>query len=98
IFDTLLLIPLLALAGVAATGCSDDSPSPSPDAGGVVDAGPGGEAPDAMQRTDSGVFGPLGPGVATLAGNDEPGSMDGSREVARFRNPTNVVVGPDDSI
>lgn len=95
IFDTLLLAPWLALAGIGAAGCSD-APVTGPDAGnGLVDAG---AAPDAMQRTDGGVFGPLGPGVSTLAGSDEPGSMDGPREVARFRNPTNVIVGPDSHI
>jgi DNA-binding beta-propeller fold protein YncE len=34
-------------------------------------------------------------GVSTLAGWAEPGYLDGNRQVNLFRNPTNVVLGPD---
>ncbi len=40
-------------------------------------------------------IGPLGPGVATLAGTGKPGDSDGARNVARFDDPTNVMVAPD---
>ncbi len=39
--------------------------------------------------------GPLGEGVATLAGTWQAGKEDGSRDVARFNNPTNVAVAAD---
>ncbi len=39
-------------------------------------------------------LGPLTQKVATLAGCDTNGETDGAREVARFNNPTNVLVGP----
>src|SRR5438034_6500146 len=35
------------------------------------------------------------PGVSTLAGDAEPGFVDGPATTARFDNPVNVAVGPD---
>jgi DNA-binding beta-propeller fold protein YncE len=37
-------------------------------------------------------------GVSTLAGAANPGMVDGDRDVARFRNPVNIAVGPDGNI
>src|SRR2546426_7611410 len=37
-------------------------------------------------------------GVSTVAGAAEPGYVDGSRDVARFKNPANVAYGPDGKI
>lgn len=36
----------------------------------------------------------LGQAVATLAGCAESGTVDGARDLARFHNPTNVVIAP----
>ncbi|MCG8424827.1 MAG: hypothetical protein MJE77_43620 [Proteobacteria bacterium] len=35
---------------------------------------------------------PLGDGVSTLVGSAEPGQVDGARDIARFNNPTNLIV------
>jgi DNA-binding beta-propeller fold protein YncE len=37
-------------------------------------------------------------GVSTLAGWSEPGFLDGSRQINLFRNPTNVILGPDNKV
>jgi DNA-binding beta-propeller fold protein YncE len=37
-------------------------------------------------------------GVSTLAGWSEPGYLDGNRQVNLFRNPVNVVLGPDNKV
>ena len=46
----------------------------------------------------SGEAPPFTDGVSTLAGAADPGMIDGDRDVARFRNPVNVAVGPDGRI
>jgi sugar lactone lactonase YvrE len=38
---------------------------------------------------------PITTGVSTLAGAADSGNIDGSRAIARFNNPVNVLVGPD---
>jgi len=41
---------------------------------------------------------PLTKGVSTLTGAATPGNVDGARNVARFDDPVNVIVGPDGTI
>jgi hypothetical protein len=65
-------------------GCPGGDDTPAADAG-PPDADP----PDAE---------PLGGGVGTLAGGARAGTLDGARNVARFDNPVNVLVGPDGMI
>jgi DNA-binding beta-propeller fold protein YncE len=45
--------------------------------------------------SDDGMAPPFTDGVSTLAGAAEAGNVDGDRDMARFRNPVNVAVGPD---
>lgn len=63
---------------LAGCGAQDPGPEPEPDAG--ID--PACALPSLAQT------------VATLAGCSRDGTADGSREVARFHNPTNVVIAP----
>lgn len=69
-----------------------DGGTDAPDGGtDVVDAGPG----DGMPGIDAGL---LTEGAVTLAGGGLPGASDGSRDLASFDNPVNVVTGPDGNV
>src|SRR4051794_36144290 len=72
---TKLTLGVLA-AGLTA-GCATDSKSSDPGAG-SDDPGGDGDVPFTN-------------GVSTLAGTTQAGYIDGSRAVARFSNPTNVI-------
>ena len=39
-----------------------------------------------------------GSGVITLSGGSETGALDGTPDVARFNNPTNIALGPDGNL
>jgi sugar lactone lactonase YvrE len=47
------------------------------------------------QNNGDGGVQPITSGVSTLAGSSDSGNIDGSRDIARFNNPVNVLVGPD---
>ncbi len=90
----------ILVATLLTAGCFSGTPAADRDAGGDqnadaatnLDAGPTTDAeppPDAP---------PLGDGVLTLSGSAEPGTSDGARNVARFSNPVNVAIGPDDQL
>jgi hypothetical protein len=64
-----------------------DPPRPPP-----PDAQPPPDAPTLCMR------GPLTMAVTTLAGCEQSGTDDGSRDAARFSNPTMVELGPADSV
>ncbi|HTJ40447.1 MAG TPA: SMP-30/gluconolactonase/LRE family protein [Kofleriaceae bacterium] len=53
---------------------------------------PDASSPDAYKAP------PFTAGVSTLAGAPDYGFVDGDRDTARFWNPVNVIVGPDDKI
>jgi sugar lactone lactonase YvrE len=77
-----------ALVAVAVTACTANTCTPNTpirqDA--AIDA-----APDAFVPCQKGA---LTLTVTTLAGCEQVGAVDGSRDEARFDNPTNVVIGP----
>src|SRR5690349_14008823 len=85
------LLSVLALGGLS-MGCGGGGGGGQvqPD-GAVADAAP----PDAERVCN---IQDLTNGVSTLAGCELAGAADGSRTVARFRNPVNVAVGPDGRI
>jgi DNA-binding beta-propeller fold protein YncE len=79
----------LALTGCAAlfiAGCANESGSDD-DTSVYDDAGV------CIENCEDGP-GPLGGGLATLAGWSQAGNKDGERAVARFDNPVNVLVAP----
>ncbi len=79
---TNLVVSLVAAACLAA--CSSDDTTTGDDDGGSGDPDPGG-----MRGTIGDT------GVSTLAGWNQPGYLDGNRQVNLFNNPVNVAVGPD---
>lgn len=62
------------------------------------DAGAADASPFERAQEPAGMMRVAGDGVITLAGSSEPNLVDGPREVARFHNPTNVVLGPDGNL
>jgi sugar lactone lactonase YvrE len=85
--------PLVCLTFAACMGGGGPGPDPDPDPvdidGSVPlpDAGP--PSPDAPPMVEE--LPPLGDGVGTLSGASVPGRIDGTRGIARFSNPVNVV-------
>ena len=73
-------------------GCGGDSGQAQPD-GAISDGAPSTEIDARVCNIQD-----LTNGVSTLAGCEVAGAVDGSRTVARFRNPVNVAVGPDGRI
>lgn len=98
-FEPSWLAKLAIAAILASIGCgggpSGGSPAAGPDAG--VDTGSGngsGHGPDAGMGSDAGSGDgdvPFTNGASTLAGSSLSGMVDGSRAVARFSDPVNVV-------
>jgi sugar lactone lactonase YvrE len=74
---------VLSLALTALVGCVDN---------GMM----GDDDPDG--GSGSGSRPPMTNGVSTLAGFSNPGYQDGSRQVNLFKNPVNVVYGPDNKL
>lgn len=88
----LLVAPLLLLSCTGnATSIGADGSSPGGDVDPLRD---GGAAVDGAPHD----IGGLGDGVSTLAGSSAAGHVDGSREVALFDDPVNLVVGPDGAL
>ena len=74
---------LRALCGLLAiTACIPNNGAPAPDA----------SIPVPCTKGDSALM------VTTLAGCQQEGQTDGTRDEARFQNPTNVAIAPDGSV
>lgn len=92
----LVLSTLVAALGLLGA-CSGPIPGP---VGVVPDSGAPADAPSlAAELNDPAEATPAeGRGVITLSGGSESGESDGDRSLARFNNPTNVVLGPDGNL
>lgn len=80
------------MLSILACGCLPDE-RPALIDGGPIDADP--TLPDAVPPPDAP---PLEEGVTNLAGSEEPGHVDGPRNVARFANPVNIAVAADGTV
>ncbi len=71
------------------------------DAGAAQDGAGAGDSGPAIFDPDSDPAGAIpapGDGAITLSGGAQSGQVDGPREQARFNNPVNVVLGPDNNL
>jgi sugar lactone lactonase YvrE len=91
----LAAVMTLCMFHAGCIGVGEEAPvAVSADAGAAVDGARGSDP-----FTDPSSASPVrGAGVITLAGSEERGLVDGSGAIARFNNPTNVVLGPDGNL
>lgn len=91
-----LLIGSSSLMGCS-FGSSDDDGIEETDPDFEID-GEDGEDDEDVEIEPVPVIGPLGPGASTLTGFEQSGNLDGTRDVAMFDNPVNVLTLADGTI
>ena len=91
-----LLISSTALTGCSFSGSSDDEDETGLDPDFENDEEVDEEDDENIEPVP--VIGPLGPGASTLTGFEQSGDLDGTRDVAMFDNPVNVLTLADGTI